>query len=419
MRIVIATPVYAPMINGVAVFSANLATGLARLGHEVVVLTPSQTGKKYMREVEGVKVFYLKSTDVKVYPDQVHKVEPKKNILGVKLPKVFYKYGLKASIFPTKEIKKILDDFKPEIIHVQGSDPIGVAAVRYARAHAIPTVLTEHNQPEVLTEPLHLPGIVRKPVESMLSTYFVNRQSKVDYVTMPTELSIEHLLKGRELGVPVEAVSNGVDLVAFRPGKPPRELYEKYGISYGNPIVLYIGRLDPEKKVGVVIDAFAKFLDKHKLDELSRTLFVVVGDGVDKNHLVTKVEKMGLNSSVKFLGRVVGDDLYNIYRMGDVFATASEIETQGIVLIEAAASGLPLVAVDAGAVAEVCKNGENGYLLRPGDIEGIAEAMDMILADSQLKDTMSKKSLEIAQEHSLEKTLDRFVEIYTKLIKKV
>lgn len=422
MKIVIATSVYTPQINGVAVFSHNLAMGLARRGHEVVVLTPSQTGKKYSRLKDGVKIFYLKSTTFKVYPDQIHQVEPKKKILGREMPRFFYKHGFRASVFPARQIEKILNKFDPDIIHVQGSDPIGVTTVNYAHKHNIPVVLTEHNQPEVLTEPLHLPSLVQKPVDRILSAYFVDRQKKVDYVTMPTQLSIEHLLKGRDLGVPVEAVSNGVDLSAFKPGEASREVYTKYDIPTDVPIVLYTGRLDPEKKVGVVLEAFSEFLDKHKdnkLDRLSKALFVVVGDGVDKNRLILKAEKMGLSSSVRFLGRVVGDDLYNIYRMGEVFATASEIETQGIVLIEAAAASLPLIAVDAGAVKEICRDGQNGYLLEPGDTKGIAEAIDRILSDNELKARMSKKSLEIASEHDLNKTLDKFIRIYENLLKRV
>lgn len=419
MKIAIATPVYAPMINGVAVFSHNLAIGLSKLGHEVVVITPSQSRKKEVKVEDGVKVFYLKSTDVKVYPDQIHQVGPKKKILGVEMPRIFYKHGLKASVFPDRQIKKILGNFRPDIIHVQGSDPIGVSAVNYARKNKIPVVLTEHNQPEVLTEPLHLPGLIEKPTNRALSHYFINRQKKVDFVTMPTKLAIKNLLGEKDLNVPVEAVSNGVDLMAFKPGKGSDDIYNKYDIPKDHPIVLYVGRVDPEKKVGVALEAFKEFLGNHKLDSLSKTLFLIAGDGVDKNRLMNETQRMGLENSVKFLGRVMPPDLYNIYRIGDIFVTASEIETQGIVLIEAAASGLPLIAVDAGAVVEVCQNGVNGYLLKPGDVKGISEAIEKILSDSTMREKMSKKSLEIANQHSMEATLDKFVKIYEKLIKRV
>lgn len=419
MRIVIATPVYLPMINGVARFSYNLATGLARRGHEVMVLTPSQSKRRHSKMVDGVRVVYLRSITIKVYPDQIHDVPPEKRILGKKMPRVFYKHGFKASLFPAKQIKRALDAFRPDVVHLQGSDPIGLATLAYARKHDIPVVTTEHNQPEVLTESLYIPGFLRKPVNGVLAAYFANRQDKGDYATMPTELSIEKLRQNKPAKVPVEAVSNGVDLTAFRPGPASDHIYNIYNLPKDVPVVLYVGRVDPEKNIGIVLKAFANFLYRHKLDELSKTLFVVVGDGVDKNRLAGEAIDMGISGSVRFLGRVTGEALADIYRLGDVFVTASEIETQGIVLIEAAASGLPLIAVDKGAVAEICQNGENGFLIEPKNVDKISSAIERILTDSELKEQMGKKSVEIANEHSLEKTLDKFLEIYTKVTKKV
>lgn len=409
MKIAIATPVFYPMINGVAMFSYNLASGLAARGHEVLVLTPSQNKYRHTETLNGVKVVYLSSTDVKVYPDQIHDV-PKK--------KLFYKHGLKASIFPAGQIKRALAGFRPDVVHVQGSDPIGVATVSYAKKNRIPVVTTEHNQPEVLTQSLHMPGLARKPVNNMLSSYFVKRQKKSNYVTMPTKLAIKKLIGDKDLGVPVEAVSNGVDLTAFKPGKPEERIYNTYNIEKGVPIVLYIGRVDPEKKVGLVMRAFADFLYRcrsNKLDKLSNSLFVVVGDGVDRPRLEAEAKTMGISNSARFLGRVTGPDLAELYKLGDIFATASEIETQGIVLIEAAATGLPLIAVDAGAVAEVCKNGENGFLIKPGDVASMSGAIFRLLSDQDLRKKMSEKSVEIANEHSLDKTIDKFLEIYQKV----
>ena len=407
MRIVIATPVYYPMTNGVAMFSYNLARGLAARGNEVLVITPSQTKLEHTESQDKVTVAYLKSSTIKVYPDQIHPAEREK--------KIFYKHGLKASILPSRQIKKILDDFKPEVVHVQGSDPIGLATVAYAKKNHIPVVATEHNQPEVLTEPLHIPKVVRKPVNKALSAYFRKRQAKSDYATMPTQLAIDNLTHGKKTKMPIEAVSNGVDLRAFKPGKPDETIYNRYGIPRDVPILLYVGRVDPEKKIGVVLSAFTKFLDKHKLDNLSKTLLLVVGDGVDKKRLENEAKRLGIENSVRFLGKIMAPELYDIYRLGDVFVTASEIETQGIVLIEAAASGLPLIAVDAGAVAEVCQNNKNGFILKPGDAEGMAMAMSTILSNENLRKEMSAKSIEIANEHSLEKTVDKFLEIYQKV----
>lgn len=413
MRILIATAVYYPMVNGVAVFSHNLATGLARRGNEVAVICPSQTGKNHSKTEDGVKVHYLKSTQARVYPDQIHDVPAKKKLLGKEMPHLFYKHSLRVSVFPARQIKKIMKAFKPDVVHVQVSDPIGLSVVSYARKMNVPVVTTEHNQPEVFTEPLHMPKLIKKPVDAMLSSYFYSRQKKSDFVTMPTKQAIDNLILSRkkEFKVPVAAVSNGVDLSNFKPGKASDEIYEKYKIRKNVPTVVYVGRVDPEKKVGLVVDAFSKVLEK-----LPEAQLVIVGDGVDRLRIEQNVKKLGALKSIRILGRVLQPDLYELYRVGDVFATASEIETQGIVLIEAAASGLPLIAVNAGAVSEVCITGKNGFLCEPKNVEQISDSIYNILSDKELQKKYSKASLEIAAEHDLEKTIDKFLNIYSKVI---
>lgn len=410
MRIAIATAVYYPQINGVAMFSYNLAVGLSQRGHEVMVIAPSQNGKNHTEMINGVKTVYLRSVDSKVYPDQIHDVPDQKKMLGVKMPRVFYRHGFRVSVFPQIEVRRALDEFHPDIVHVQVSDPIGLSVVSYARKHHVPVVTTEHNQPEVLTEPLKMPRPIKKGANYVLTAYFRNRQSKSDFVTMPTERAIRGLLgNGEKIKIPVAAVSNGVDLSDFKPGKAKASLYEKYGISKELPVVLYVGRVDPEKRVGLVAEAFIKARSKCPKMQL-----VIVGDGVDRLKLQNKYNG---DSSIKILGRVLGSDLHELYKVGSLFVTASEIETQGIVLIEAAASGLPLIAVDKGAVAEICVDGENGILCEPRNVSQIAEAIVKIMSDSDLREKYAKKSVEISHEHDFERTLDKFINIYNHLLK--
>ena len=397
MKIVISTAVYYPQINGVATFSHHLAMGLAKRGHEVMVICPSLTGERSTRDEDGVKVARLKSTNLRVYPDQVHAAR-RKGLL--------YKWGLRAAIRPGKEVTEILDRFKPDVVHVQVADPIGLAVVKWARGHGVPVVATEHNQPEVLTSSLKLPRIMKRPVNAALAEYFRRRAKKSDLMTMPTQQAILGLLGSKGLERPVAAVSNGVDLTRFKSGEADQKLCQKYGISRNAPTVLYVGRVDPEKKVELVVEAFLKA-------GVSDSQLVVVGDGVD---LARLQKKYGGYNNIKFLGRVAGDDLYELYKVGWVFTTASEIETQGIVLIEAAAAGLPLIAVDKGAVSEVCIDEENGYLCEPGSVAEIAAAIRKILLDEKLRAKFAKKSLMIAKEHDFETTLDRFENIYSKVM---
>ena len=411
MKIVIATAVYYPMTNGVAVFAFNLASGMARRGHDVMVLCPSQTGKGHVEIQDGVKVVYLKSKKMHLYADQLHPIPPKKKLLGKELPHVYYKNGFWISALPAHQVKKALDKFKPDIIHSQGADPIGLAAKSYAKKHCIPLVTTEHNMPDVFTGPLKLPKPVKKPVNALLATYFVSQQKRSDYVTMPTQLAIDDLIMEREkkFAAPVEAVSNGVDLSAFKAGSANPKILKKYRLP--KEYMLYVGRIDPEKQLSLVLKAFAE-----ALKEVPKARFVIVGDGVDKANLERLVKKLKIGGAVTFLGRVLPPDVYDIYRGGLFFATASEIETQGIVLIEAAATGLPLIAVNKGAVAEICKNNENGFLCEPKDVDAMAAGMVKLFNDKDLRRKYSAKSLELAQKHDITNTLTRFEEIYAEVI---
>ncbi len=401
MRIAIATAVYYPQINGVAVFAHNLAAGLARRGNEVLVICPSQTGRSHSVMQDGVKVCYLKSLDAKIYPDQIHPVPEKK--------KLFYKNGFRVSIFPKQEVKRILDDFQPDVVHVQVADPVGLSVVGWARNSGVPVVTTEHNQPDVITNQLKL-GIFKKPANALMRAYLIKRHGKSDFVTMPTEKAIDDLIwsRGKEFKVPLAAVSNGVDLSHFGPGKADDEVYKKYGLNSKALTVLYVGRVDPEKTVGLVVEAFVEMAK-----EVKNVQLVVVGDGTDKARLQ---KKYASDARIHFLGKITPPELYDIYKLGDVFATASKIETQGIVLIEAAASGLPLVAVNAGAVSEVCVDGENGLLCEPGNKAELSQALRTILTDDNLRERFAKKSVQIVKEHDFERTLDKFMNIYTKLL---
>ena len=265
------------------------------------------------------------------------------------------------------------------------------------------------------TKPILKPKLIKKPTDAFLRTYMASFLKHAEYATMPTEMAIGDLIpkNRRRFKVTVEALSNGVDLSEFSIGKPDKEVLKRYGLStLKKPRVLYVGRVDPEKSISVVLKAFSKVLKKVPDSE-----FVVTGDGIDLKHLKKLAEELDISKKVKFLGRVMPPDLIEIYRSGTVFATASETETQGIVLIEAAATGLPLVAVDAGAVKELCQNKRNGELCTPKDVDGIAKALVKILTDSDLQKKYSKESLEVSKLHDLNRTISRFEEIYSEAIK--
>lgn len=414
MRIAITSDLYYPMSNGVAVFAHNLAKGLARQGNEVMVICPSFTGKKHRVKQDGVTTVYMSSIRFPFYPDQINAVPEGKEFLGVPLPRLAYRHGLWITVDPYPALKKALNKFQPDVIHNQTAEMIAIAARRYAKKYDVPMVSTGHAYPDNLTSQVKLLKPLKRPLDAILRAYMASFLKHSEYATMPTEMAIDDLVpkNRRHFKVPVEPLSNGVDLAKFTPGKPAVKVAKKYHLEMNKPRVLYVGRVDPEKSISNVVTAFAGVVE-----EIPNAELVVVGDGIDRRHLLDLVQALGIEKSVKFPGRIMPPDVIDIYRMGTLFATASETETQGIVLIEAAATGLPLVAVDAGAVRELCQNKKNGILCQPRDIDEMTKAMVKILKDPELQNKYSLASLEIAQKHDLNYTLTRFAEIYQEAIK--
>lgn len=409
MRIAITSDLYYPMTNGVAVFAHNLAKGLAKQGHEVLVICPSFTGRQHREKRDGVTTFYLRSIRFPFYPDQINKVPEGKEFLGLPLPRLAYRHGLWITVDPYPTMKKVLNRFRPDVIHLQTAEMVAIATRRYAKKYDVPLVSTGHAYPDNITSQLKILKPIKKPLDAVLRTYMASFLKHAEYATMPTEMAIDDLVpkKRKHFQVPVEPLSNGVDLAKFGPKKALERIYRKYRLPKSKPIVLYVGRVDPEKSLSNVVSAFAGVLDR-----VPEAQLVIVGDGTDRRHLQDLAQALGIEKSVHFPGRIYPPDIMEIYRTATLFVTASETETQGIVLIEAAATGLPLVAVDAGAVRELCQHKKNGILCHPGDVTEITDAMVKVLKNPEIQMRYGAESLEVAKKHDLNRTLQRFVEIY-------
>ncbi|MBQ2637700.1 glycosyltransferase [Candidatus Saccharibacteria bacterium] len=406
MRIAITSDIYYPMTNGVAVFAHNLALNLAKKGHRVMVICPSFKGKKHITQQKNLRTVYLTSMRLPFYPDQIEPVPEKK---------IIYRHGIWFAVNAGHQVKKALDWFKPDVIHVQTNEPIAIASKHYALSKNIPLVTTGHTFPDQITGQFELLKPIKKPLDAIVKKYLVSFMKNSEYTTMPTELAIQELTPepSKRFKVQVEAISNGVDLSNFKPGRAKEYIYKKYKIPKTKKIAIHVGRIDADKSVDRVIDAFERVLRKR-----DDAVLLIVGDGIAKADLIEMTQALGISKNVRFLGRVLPPDLNEIYKTADVFVTASEIETQGVVLVEAAATGLPLVAVDAGAVADLVRDGENGFLCKAGgDIKGIAEGLEKILSDDVLAKRMSAESLVTAKQHDLSITVKRFLEIYEEAIR--
>ena len=388
MKILIAADLHWPVFNGVATFSRNLARGLAEQGHEVVVIAPSQDGRK-SKEIDGNYVIYR--TRSTIFP--------------------FYQ-NFRISPTPQLEVRKIIQDFQPDVIHIQMLMWIGQAAMFFGRRYDIPVVTTSHAMPENLMDNLKRAALLSRPINYMLADYGRRFHSRADIVTSPTASGIKSFGKHvNKLSSPVEVISNGIDLREYTPGPADPALYEKFNLPTDCPIVTYIGRMDAEKHLWVLIKALRRLLKDHKVHAL------IVGDGVDREHMERLADELGVAEHITFTGRVSDEDKIALERVGVLYAISSPAELQSIATLEAMACEKPIVAVNAGALSELCHDGKNGFLFELDDDEGMAEGIAKIITDKKLQETFGKESLRIAKTHDLEHTLTAFTKLYKKVMK--
>ena len=382
MKILIAADLYWPTINGVATATRNLVRGLADHGHEVVVIAPSQSLGPY-EEWDGNYLI--------------------KRVAAIPFP--FYQ-NTRFSPGPQREVKKIIREFQPDVIHIMMVLGIGLSARTYGLRYNIPIVATNHAMPDNLVENMRLLSPVSRPINYIFTEYGSRFHAKVDYITLPTQEAIAMFGESAaRLEVPIEAISNGIDLSRFKPLSADPEIYDKFSIPEGVDIVSYIGRLDAEKHVSVLIKAY------NSIQSDSNHL-LIVGDGTDVERLKNLVFSLKIDHKVTFTGRVSDDEIVQLHRVGQVFCMPSPVELQCISLLEAMASGLPAVAVDVGAVKELCQNGINGIICKTDDEIAVSNALKTILDSPELRETYGKKSLLIAATHNIDYTIKRYEQIY-------
>ncbi len=386
MRILIASDLHWPNINGVATFGRNLAYGLAAEGHDVLVIAPSQTGKKYEEIDRNHRIMRTSSV---VFP--------------------FYQ-NFRISMSPYREVKRIVEDFQPDVVHVQTPIGIGRAAVSCAKKMNIPLVATNHAMPENLVDNLRLLAPFSRPINYILKEIGARFYNNADFVTLPTEAAIT-MLKGDSFHAPYMAISNGIDLKRFSPGSVPDDFYDRFDVPRGKKIILYVGRHDAEKHISVLIHATKDLLQKR--DDIH---LVLVGKGTDMENLQNLIERLDLEDHVTMAGFVEDEDLPTFHRLADVFAMPSPVELQCLAMLESMATGSAVVAVNVGALYELCQDGRNGYLYDLDDHEEMAEKLATILGDDKLRAKMSKESLAIAKTHELSHTIAQFVTLYKHVI---
>ncbi|MCL4378150.1 MAG: glycosyltransferase [Actinobacteria bacterium] len=383
MKILFALESYPPTINGSGIATMRLTTGLAKRGNQVTVICPGKNRNyKYSIE-EGVFVHRIDS-----FPVILHKE---------------YRF----SPFAGRQVKKIFNDFNPDIIHVADHLFVAKAAIRQAKKKNIKIVGTNHFTPYNWLSNLKIKDntVLYRIVERILWNLFLNVFNGIDAVITPTETA-KSIVEEVGLKKKVTAISNGLDLCNYKKNKAGDGIYDKYKISKQKTILLSVSRLDKEKRVSVLLEAVNTIKDKVDFQ------FVITGRGKDKENLEKIVIEKNLSGRIIFTDFIINDELKKLYGISDIFLSASEVELQGLSIMEAMASGLPVVASRSMAIPELVKDGINGYLFEPGNADEAGDKILHLAADKELREKMAQESLFIIREHDIEKTLDKHEEIY-------
>lgn len=379
MRIVIASQTYYPGNNGQAVFTIRLAEGLARRGHDVLAVVPSRTNRTYRQLLNGVQVEQLAS-----------------------LPLPF----LHPEASLTLPAPASLRSFRPDVVHIQDHYPVSRSVLRMARELGWPTLGTNHFLPENMLyyftrHPAWQAALSHVLWQGMLTVY-----NQLTAVTTPTETAAE-ILRAQAIQVPVYPISCGVDLSRFTP-QPQTDrgaVCRKYGLDAKRSRVLYVGRLDVEKRLDLLIEAVYR-LRPQPLQ------IILAGSGAHQEALQQKARQLGLGAQVVFLGYIPTEDLGPLLNSVDAFIMPSPQELQSIATLEAMATGRPILAANARALPELVTTGENGFLFEPNDVDAIVRALTDFMAAHSLWPVMGQASLARAQRHSLENTIAQYADLY-------
>lgn len=374
MRIAYLTQPYPPMISGASIAAEQLAKGMAERGHEILVIAASDTGQAYQTHEKNLTVLRLKSFN---------------NPLRVRQ---------RLLAFPHRTIMKALCEFKPDLIHTHEPAQMGFLGLKYACSTRIPVILTAHQLPWFITP--YLPDIpmLKTFVERLAWTYAGWLTGNFSSIISPT-LTISEVIQVKTGFYPT-TIPYGIDLKTFNLNAAvdeATEIHTRYSIPDHMPIILHVGRLDADKNVERVLLAAESVIKK------SNAHLLIVGDGRRKQALIELSTSLGIEESTHLVGFISKkSELAKIYRSADVFVTASEIETQGIVLLEAAACGLPSAAVDATCISEVVQDGKTGYLAQPGNIPALGKAIEKLLERSVEKRQMQIECRKLAEKYGLE-----------------
>ncbi|MFI5412662.1 MAG: glycosyltransferase [Candidatus Micrarchaeales archaeon] len=381
LKIAFYTDTFLPAHDGVVTSIMNFRKELMKRGHEVYIFA---SGNEKTKQMIGDKkdIYIIKGMKFKKYPQ----------------------YNL--ALMPFTSASK-LNEISPDIVHAHTPFIMGTWALAMAKMNKFPIVSTFHT---MFTEKSVIQEYASKHAVSFLQKYswkyarfYYNKCNAV----MAPSYAIQALLEKK--GIPDSlVVPNAVDINRFNNKVHGGKIRKKLLKNRNESLVLYVGRISREKKIETLLKA-AKNLHNEDIR------FTFVGTGPALNYYSKMSSRLGLNDKVSFEGFVDDKILPNYYASADLFCIPSTFETQGIVSIEAMASGKPVVGADSLALKEIIKNGKNGEKFVPNDSKSCAKKIKKVINNID----SYKETVQTAKKYSVEITTDELLKVYNRVINEV
>jgi 1,2-diacylglycerol 3-alpha-glucosyltransferase len=368
MRIAMITDSYYPTKDGVVTSVSIAKRTLEKRGHEVFIVAPDPGEKD---RLEGV--IYIKSIRFKSYD------------------------GYFIPIMPSRALRK-LEKLRIDIIHIHGVAVMALRGLLYSRQLDIPSAMTFHTMVGDVLDfycPVKLDiGFVKKCAWKYIRAIV----KRTDALIVPSP-SIEKELLSLTSPKRTEIIPTGTDVGRFHPGVDGSAFRKEHGLE--GKVVASVGRLSYEKNIDMVIRAM-KDVD---------AMLLIVGDGPAGPDLKNLAKELGMEDKVVFTGYIENQNVVYAYAASDMLVSASRFETQGLSVLEAMASGLPVACCDARAFHDIIRDGENGFLF-----SGEEDCADAIKRCLDASEEVRRNSLATALDNSEDKTAERLEKLYSELI---
>lgn len=376
MKIAYFTDTFYPQINGVTNTLGKLEEYLKNKDIQHMFFTPGYPKDINSRNKRNVRRF--KSVSFPLYPE------------------------CRLSIPLYANISRLADRFKPDVVHLVTPLGIGFAGLRYARERGLPIVMSYHTNFDAYLKYYNLEFL-----EGAIWSFFKWFHSFSDANFCPSKDTME-ILKSNGIEN-LKLWSRGIDTEVFNPKNKDMNLRARLNPE-GRMMFLYVGRLAAEKDLDILLSSIKEISSTHP----GKAQFVFAGDGPYAEEM-----KKSLSDNVVFTGYLKGQALADLYASCDAFVFPSTTETFGNVVLEAMASGLPVVTVNSGGVKDSVLDGVNGFLCKPRDTESFSEAVIKLLDNQSLVEKMSVNARKYTLTKSWDRIFAQLVSDYASVIDKV